>query len=118
MSSNKLTGNIPNFTADAPLRGLYLSDNDFQGEIPTSICGLEHLEALFLDENSLGGSIPPCLGDLAKLKQLYLFKNQLTGGVPVQLGNLKEIGTWRWCWKGLACCCTLTPFCVDRWHWH
>lgn len=96
MSSNQLNGNIPDsighpFNGERPLRGLYLSDNQFEGSIPRSLCELENLEALFLDENRLDGSIPDCVGLLESLQQLYLFKNNLSGEVPVGLSSLRQL---------------------------
>jgi LRR receptor-like serine/threonine-protein kinase FLS2 len=96
LSSNKLNGNLPDsighpYSGERPLRGLYLSDNDFEGSIPSSFCELENLQALFLDENRLNGSIPDCVGLIQSLRQLYLFKNKLSGEVPAELGSLLKL---------------------------
>jgi LRR receptor-like serine/threonine-protein kinase FLS2 len=96
LSSNQLGGNIPDSighpnSGERPLRGLYLSDNNFESSIPSSLCGLENLEALFLDENRLDGSIPDCLGLIQSLQQLYLFKNKLSGEIPTELSSLRQL---------------------------
>jgi hypothetical protein len=96
LSSNKLDGNLPDsighpYSGERPLRGLYLSDNDFEGSIPSSLCELENLQALFLDENRLDGSIPDCVGLIQSLRQLYLFKNNLSGEVPAELSSLPKL---------------------------
>jgi hypothetical protein len=78
----------------AKLFGLYLSDNELDGPIPSSICGLESLRALFLDENQLNGSIPSCINRLSNLVQLFLFGNQLTGDVPSQLSSLRKLSKY------------------------
>jgi Leucine rich repeat len=94
LSSNKFSGYIPSFLAgqsQSRLRGLYLSDNQLQGQIPESVCDLKYLEALFLDENQLSGFLPRCLGRLTKLTQLYAFKNELYGNVPEEFSRLEEL---------------------------
>jgi LRR receptor-like serine/threonine-protein kinase FLS2 len=96
LSSNKLDGNLPDsighpYSGERPLRGLYLSDNNFEGSIPGSLCELENLQALFLDENRLDGSIPDCVGLIQSLRQLYLFKNNLSGEIPAELSSLPKL---------------------------
>jgi Leucine-rich repeat (LRR) protein len=93
LSGNNLQGSIPSsLGVSTLLRGLYLSANQLAGSIPTAVCSLTNLEALFLDENSLQGSIPDCIGNnVTQLKQLYLFSNQLTGPVPYSFRQLTRI---------------------------
>ena len=45
LSSNQLTSSVPGeiVNLQSTLRGLYLSDNLFEGEIPTALCELQHL---------------------------------------------------------------------------
>jgi Leucine-rich repeat (LRR) protein len=97
-----LDGEIPTSIGNPPgldfgivrhLRGLYLSDNQLEGTIPSSLCALTTLEALFLDGNLLTGVIPNCFSNLTHLRQLFLFKNQLNGEVPTELGALIQLGT-------------------------
>jgi hypothetical protein len=112
LSSNKLDGNLPDsighpYSGERPLRGLYLSDNDFEGSIPSSLCELENLQALFLDENRLDGSIPDCVGLIQSLRQLYLFKNKLSGQVPAELGSLLKL---------CKSCSFFSKYLAIRWH--
>ena len=101
LSSNKLTGQIPDFESPA-LRGLYLSDNELEGILPESLCGLNNLNKLFLDDNRLSGSIPVCFEQLSNLEQLYLFGNLLTGQVPSELSTLQELRKYLACASAAA----------------
>ncbi|GAY64367.1 hypothetical protein CUMW_232970 [Citrus unshiu] len=60
------------------LKGIILSSNRFDGEIPTSIANLKGLQVISLASNNLQGHIPPCLGSLTNLESLDLSKNRLT----------------------------------------
>ncbi|KAI8570854.1 hypothetical protein RHMOL_Rhmol01G0069800 [Rhododendron molle] len=51
LSSNRLTGQIPEFQHDLPLDSLDLSDNKLRGPIPKSISTLANLTRLFLASN-------------------------------------------------------------------
>ena len=89
-----MTGTLPDsiLGLDRTLRGLYLSNNQLNGNIPQELCGFGALEALFMDANEFDGSIPTCFGVLTELRQLYLFDNLLTGNVPSELGDLRHLG--------------------------
>ncbi|KAF3454487.1 hypothetical protein FNV43_RR04934 [Rhamnella rubrinervis] len=65
-----------------------LSNNKFDGEIPSSIGDLRSLIVLNLSSNSFTGTIPSSLGNLTELESLDLSKNKLIGGIPQQLSNL------------------------------
>ncbi|KAF3454500.1 hypothetical protein FNV43_RR04948 [Rhamnella rubrinervis] len=65
-----------------------LSNNKFDGEIPSSIGDLRSLIVLNLSSNSFTGTIPSSLGNLRELESLDLSKNKLIGGIPQQLENL------------------------------
>ena len=71
--------------------GLYLSDNQLTGEVPTELGSLANLESLSLWGNQLTGEIPTELGNLSNLEQLWLWGNQLTGPIPTELGNLANL---------------------------
>jgi hypothetical protein len=68
LSSNELTGSVPiniglssEIAVSPAIRGLYLSDNNFNGTIPDSICALINLQALVVAANpQLSGPIPDC----------------------------------------------------------
>ncbi|XP_058110319.1 receptor-like protein 33 [Magnolia sinica] len=65
-----------------------LSNNNFEGEIPTVIGDLNLLHMLNLSHNGLTGQIPASLGNLTQLESLDLSQNQLSGVIPQQLSNL------------------------------
>lgn len=65
-----------------------LSNNRFEGEIPSSIGDLQYLIVLNLSSNSFTGLIPSSLGNLTELESLDLSRNQLSGGIPQQLLSL------------------------------
>ena len=58
------------------LKGIILSSNRFDGEMPTSIANLKGLQVLGLASNNLQGHIPSCLGSLTNLESLDLSKNR------------------------------------------
>jgi hypothetical protein len=70
LSSNKLSGPVPIHIGlsseiagaqPAAIRGLYLSDNNFNGTISDSICALTNLQALVVAANpQLSGPVPDC----------------------------------------------------------
>src|SRR5262249_16626270 len=60
------------------LRTLLLSSNKLTGPIPNSISNASRLIVLCLTRNSFSGFIPNSLGNLANLKRLYLGRNLLT----------------------------------------
>ncbi|XP_044482782.1 receptor-like protein 7 [Mangifera indica] len=64
------------------------SNNNFHGEIPSSIGKLHSLRLLNLSQNSLTGHIPSSLGDLTALEALDLSSNKLIGLIPTQLVSL------------------------------
>jgi Leucine-rich repeat (LRR) protein/PKD repeat protein len=80
LSSNQLTGTIPDFSALTNLQYLYISQNSLTGPIP-DFSALTNLLVLYLTQNQLTGSIPD-LNALTNLQQLYLNNNQLTSSIP------------------------------------
>ncbi|KAG2606927.1 hypothetical protein PVAP13_4NG201422 [Panicum virgatum] len=60
------------------LTKLYLSGNNFQGELPSSI---GNLSVLWLRDNKISGPIPPVMGNLKNLNQF----------IPPTIGNLKSL---------------------------
>ncbi|KAL5173610.1 Receptor-like protein 34 [Glycine soja] len=65
-----------------------LSQNRFEGEIPSVIGELHSLRGLNLSHNRLIGPIPQSVGNLRNLESLDLSSNMLTGGIPTELINL------------------------------
>ena len=58
LSSNQLTGRIPDFLTELPLGSLDLSSNIFTGPIPTGLGLMPQLFWLRMDSNRLNGTIP------------------------------------------------------------
>ncbi|XP_006303206.2 receptor like protein 30 isoform X1 [Capsella rubella] len=69
------------------------SKNNFTGEIPQSICGVNSLEGLDLSNNNLHGSIPWCLETLVmtSLAYLNLRNNRLSGILPEIFHHAKSL---------------------------
>ncbi|KAF0932194.1 hypothetical protein E2562_008720 [Oryza meyeriana var. granulata] len=61
---------------------LDLSDNSFDGIIPSQLSGLSMLEALNLSHNALNGSIPPSFQGMISLSSMDVSYNNLEGPVP------------------------------------
>ncbi|XP_015088757.1 probable inactive receptor kinase At5g58300 [Solanum pennellii] len=84
IQQNKFSGEIPS-SLSLLLKFIDLSFNSFSGEVPTTIQNLTHLTGLNLQNNSLTGSIPNV--NLPKLTQLNMSNNQLNGSIPPSLAN-------------------------------
>jgi Leucine-rich repeat (LRR) protein len=70
---------------------LFLGNNSFTGQIPSSLSNLKDLTYLGLRYNNFGGRIPDLLTNLTKLTDAWLSYNQLTGQIcEFQLGNSLE----------------------------
>ncbi|THG23753.1 receptor-like protein EIX2 [Camellia sinensis] len=83
LSSNKLTGKIPQQVASlAGLVSLNLSRNNLAGRIIQEIGQMKMLEALDLSANRLSGEIPTSLAYLNFLSVLNLSNNNLSGKIP------------------------------------
>jgi len=83
--NNNLRGNPEGVTNLSSLTGLWLSMNEFEGEILTNICNLTQLTELELVENNFSGGIPGCLGDISSLIDLYLANNNFSGCFPEEI---------------------------------
>ncbi|KAG8386465.1 hypothetical protein BUALT_Bualt03G0151500 [Buddleja alternifolia] len=69
-----------------------LSSNKLTGEIPNEITSLVGLVSLNLSRNFITGSIPPQIGRLHLLDYLDLSRNKLSGVIPRSLAQLNYIG--------------------------
>ncbi|KAF9597058.1 hypothetical protein IFM89_015249 [Coptis chinensis] len=93
LHSNRLNGTILPITHCSNLKLIYLSNNDFSGEIPSDIVALKRLVRLDISDNNLEGSIPKEVSKLSRLLTIRLQNNVLTGQVPdlsTPLPGLKE----------------------------
>ncbi|XP_016468510.1 receptor-like protein Cf-9 homolog [Nicotiana tabacum] len=84
LSNNKFEGHIPSVLGDLiSLRVLNLSHNGLQGHIPSSLGNLSVVESLDLSLNQLAGKIPEQLASqLTSLAVLNLSHNYLEGCIP------------------------------------
>jgi Leucine-rich repeat (LRR) protein len=88
LHNNKLFDIVSNFEFMPNLKKLWLSDNQFNGNIPNF--DLLNLEDLSLERNKLTGVIPNF--NLPKLTNLNLSANQLSDTIPnFNLTNLRDI---------------------------
>ncbi|XP_038876012.1 putative leucine-rich repeat receptor-like serine/threonine-protein kinase At2g14440 [Benincasa hispida] len=85
--SGSLSPSIANLTA---LSGLWLGNNSLSGPIP-DLSTLKLLEIVHLEDNNFSGEIPSSLGNLPRLQELFLYNNNLTGEVPQSLTNNERL---------------------------
>ncbi|CAN6566407.1 unnamed protein product [Malus baccata var. baccata] len=71
---------------------IHLSSNRLTGEIPNEITDLVGLVSLNLSRNNLTGQITPEIGKLASLQSLDLSRNQIYGRIPVSLLQIYGLG--------------------------
>ncbi|KAL7253366.1 hypothetical protein ACSBR1_007821 [Camellia fascicularis] len=92
-SNNTFQGEIPVELGNLfRLQILNLSNNNFEGEIPASLSCCSNLTYLGVSTNKLVGKFPKELTSLPKLTNLAIYKNNLTGGsIPDTLGQLKKL---------------------------
>ncbi|KAL3819803.1 hypothetical protein ACJIZ3_005708 [Penstemon smallii] len=91
LSSHALQGNITLISELKSLKLLDLSNNFFNGKIPSVLGNLSELEFLDLSFNNFGGSIPLELGRLRNLKALNLSNNLLMNVIPNELEELEKL---------------------------
>ncbi|KAL2501156.1 putative LRR receptor-like serine/threonine-protein kinase [Forsythia ovata] len=92
-TGNNLSGNLPVDTCRGlpRIKGLSLSLNELDGEIPSNISECSQLQFLSLSFNKFRGSIPSEIGRIRTLQILYLGSNDLSGAIPPELGNLENL---------------------------
>ncbi|RHN58873.1 putative leucine-rich repeat-containing, plant-type, leucine-rich repeat domain, L [Medicago truncatula] len=87
-SSNRLNSFIPpDIGNHIPyIRLLFLSNNNFQGQIHESFCNASTLNLLDLSHNNFVGTIPKCFAALSSsLKMLNFGGNKLRGHIPTTM---------------------------------
>ncbi|CAI8590426.1 unnamed protein product [Vicia faba] len=80
LSFNKLQGDLP--IPPYGIQYFLLSNNNFTGHIPMSLCNASSLNVLNLARNNLIGTIPQCLGTFPTLSVLDIQMNNLNGSMP------------------------------------
>ncbi|AAF01514.1 putative disease resistance protein [Arabidopsis thaliana] len=92
LTQNDLDGEIPSSIGNlSHLTSLHLSYNQFLGLIPSSIENLSRLTSLHLSSNQFSGQIPSSIGNLSHLTSLELSSNQFSGQIPSSIGNLSNL---------------------------
>ncbi|KAL6988323.1 Leucine-rich repeat receptor-like protein kinase pxc1 [Sarracenia purpurea var. burkii] len=91
LHGNRLNGTLDPIVNCTNLKLLYLSSNDFSGEIPSRISSLIRLLRLDLSNNNLKGPIPDSISNLTRLLTLRLQNNELSGAVPRFLDSLPSL---------------------------
>ncbi|CAI5491559.1 unnamed protein product, partial [Closterium sp. Naga37s-1] len=74
------------------LEYLSLRDNYLRGSIPSEIGNLVNLTSLDLTNNSFSGPFPTFLSKLKKLSYLYLGLNKFSGSLPEAIGSMVSLG--------------------------
>uniref|UniRef100_A0A7N2R9D9 non-specific serine/threonine protein kinase n=1 Tax=Quercus lobata TaxID=97700 RepID=A0A7N2R9D9_QUELO len=85
VSKNELIGTIPDELCGLQLESLKLSENRFEGSLPTNITQSTNLYELTLFNNRLTGSLPSELGKNSSLQILDVSSNGFSGGIPSHL---------------------------------
>ncbi|KAK4479533.1 hypothetical protein RD792_015049 [Penstemon davidsonii] len=81
--SNSFSGPIPDFHRLGALKALYITGNQFSGEIPSDYFSrMEGLRKIWLSGNRFSGRVPYSLVQLSHLMELHLEDNQFSGGIP------------------------------------
>ena len=93
ISSNKLTGDIPDVVYSlSKLEKLYFQNDNLSGSISGKIAQLTELTELYVDRNAnLAGSIPAEIGGLKKLARLNISQTGIGGEIPAELGQCESL---------------------------
>ncbi|KAH9734298.1 Receptor-like protein 13 [Citrus sinensis] len=98
ISDNNISGNIPTRLGNLSfLDTIMMPSNRLEGPIPSAFCQLRHLEILDLSRNNISGSLPSCSSPF-NIRRVHLSKNMLQGPllggeIPLQIGELSRIHT-------------------------
>ncbi|GKA86586.1 pollen receptor-like kinase 3 [Tanacetum coccineum] len=83
LENNSFSGPIPDFNKLGSLKGLYLSRNQYSGEIPQDYFNaMMSMKKIWFDGNRFTGKIPSSIAELPNLVELHLEDNQFSGTIP------------------------------------
>ncbi|KAM7481247.1 hypothetical protein LguiB_005830 [Lonicera macranthoides] len=88
--NENLTGSLPEFHRNSPLKILLLYNTSFSGVLPYSIGNLSSLSALDLSACQFFSYLPASLNNLTLLSYLFLHTNQFSGPIPI-LESLSQL---------------------------
>ncbi|GKU93333.1 hypothetical protein SLEP1_g6935 [Rubroshorea leprosula] len=91
LSSNYLSGSIPECFNPIGIEYVHLSNNRLTGPLTKAFSRCSSLETLDLTRNNLTGIIPGWIGSLPLLSFLLLKANYFEGEIPVQLCQLNKL---------------------------
>ncbi|KAF3455326.1 hypothetical protein FNV43_RR05774 [Rhamnella rubrinervis] len=91
--NNQLRGTLPgNIGITLPnLEALGLSDNEFSGSIPASLCNASKLQIISIDVNNFVGQVPTNFGNLQELRWLDISHNNLGSNSSNDLDFLRSL---------------------------
>jgi Leucine-rich repeat (LRR) protein len=81
LTSNQLTGTIPDFASQSKIMQLWLANNKFTGHIPVTTGKLSALQLLDLSANHLTATIPTEIGNCQKIIHFGVNENSLSGTI-------------------------------------
>ncbi|GKD78725.1 putative leucine-rich repeat protein, partial [Tanacetum coccineum] len=90
LSSNKISGSLPDFTTFTELRELHINDNDMKGSFPDKFKKISNLIILDLGDNQMSGLLPD-LSALSSLRELYMECNHLEGILGERIMPLSKL---------------------------
>ncbi|KAH7846894.1 hypothetical protein Vadar_019390 [Vaccinium darrowii] len=93
VANNSLSGSLSDYMCShlPKLRVLWLSYNEFVGDVPSKWGECRELQYLSFFGNKFTGFIPRSIGNLTMLKKLYLGQNNLQGELPLEMENLRSL---------------------------
>ncbi|KAK4266073.1 hypothetical protein QN277_027045 [Acacia crassicarpa] len=90
--NNSFSGPIPEFNRVGALKALYLSTNQFSGQISSDYFSyLNSLKKIWLSENKFSGPIPDSISQLDNLMEIHLENNEFTGSIPQLTQSIKSL---------------------------
>ncbi|KAJ1386386.1 Leucine-rich repeat [Sesbania bispinosa] len=91
LSFNKLQGDLP--IPPSGTQVFLVSNNNFSGEISSTLCDASSLNVLNLAHNNLTGLIPQCLGTFPSFWALDMQMNNFHGSMPTRFSKTNAFET-------------------------